>query len=148
MRALDAVVAHPNAVTNTNSQSRIDYFIVSKPLLEGDWSIHADYSCAFSPHAAVALDLDLTRADEGAFRLSQPRILPIDPPFGPLMPRRFEVDRENLADQTEQTLIADVEALSGTVAAWAAGAELELFDALGIPDDECVAYMGIGAPPR
>ncbi len=37
--------------------------------------------------------------------------------------------------------------LGEKVAAWAAGAELELFDALGIPDDECAEFMGLGRHP-
>ncbi len=79
-QSLDAEVVHPDAVTNTVSQTRVDYFLVSTPLLKGSWTVRADYSCAFSPHAAVVLDLDLSRAAEGTCRLAQPRLLPIEPP--------------------------------------------------------------------
>ncbi len=143
--SLDAMVVHPDAITNTVSQSRIDYYIVSKTILGGAWAVRADYSCAFSPHAAVVLDLDLSRTVEASYRLAQPRLLPIEPPFGPKLPQRTEVAWEEWTSKIDGMVTNNAEELGDAVAEWSAGAELELFDALGIPDDECEAYMGLGS---
>jgi exonuclease III len=146
--SLDAIVVHPNAATNLHSQSRIDYFLVSRALLGGGWAAHVDHSCAFSPHAAVVLELTLTTAGEKAYRLSQPRLLPVDPPVGPLLPRVAEVAWGDWTTTINDDDRMDAEGLGRAVTQWSAGAEVELFDSLGIPPDERVHYMGIGAETR
>ncbi len=117
-------------------------------MLSTGWTITADYICAFSPHAAVVLRMNLARSSEISYRLAQPRVLPIEPPTGPLLPRSEEVDWEGWTTELDQRQAVDVQKLGEDVATWAAGAEVELLDALGIPMEERVHYLGIGDEAR
>ncbi len=146
--SLDAAVLHPGTATNTISQSRIDFYIASKSLLGAGWTVTVDHSCAFSPHVAVVLRLGLSRNKETSVRLAQPKVLPIEPPVGPLPPRSEEVDWDGWTADLDNRPNLAVRDLGEAVTSWAAGAEVELFDALGIQADERIHYLGIGEDTR
>ncbi len=78
-QSLGAVVVHPNAATNMHSQSRIDFYVVSKSLLGNGWSIWVDHSCAFFPSRRSGAG-DRLDADEHGF---VPPLPAAAPPYCP-----------------------------------------------------------------
>ncbi len=145
--SLEAAVCHPGAATNSHSNTRIDFFLVSRSLLKGGWNASVNLGCAFAPHAAVQLELSIAANDAPSFRLSQPRLLPISPQVGPQLPRPTGIDWRHWVKEDSDFLEgegASAAAISGALKAWTAGAEVELLGTFGIPAEEQTKFMGIG----
>ncbi len=151
IRLIDGEIISSGKPTNITSGSELDYFIVSRSLVGDGTSADTDPSGAFSPHVAVRLTLALARGEGSYRRLSQPKLLPIERPIGPIQTPEFLVDwqqwdkgrrpggKDHNIDDTGQD--ATIDELTQE---WYAGAELELLQLHGINYRDGAAHMGIG----
>ncbi len=148
---LDAVIVSPKSMTNRTSGNEIDYFMISRGLLQDKtYNVYTCVDCAFDPHLPVILDLPTVRRKLTSYRISQPKLLPIYPVVGPARAEVDEIidwgawqagkDLMNLVKPCEETLTRAAET-------WAAGAETEIMAKLGIHGDERIPYAGIGLKP-
>ncbi len=148
---LGAEVCRPRQPTNLVSGREIDYFVVSKSLLVGGWSVETVHGCLFSPHVPVILRLKVGKARTPVRRLARPRPLAPDRPAGP-MPAGFNVDWgtwDTIKDSDGDCGDFDIQRATQATEEWFAGAECELLSVYGVArtNDE-IAYMGIGLPAR
>ncbi len=149
---LDAEVCRPNQPTNLVSGREIDYFLVSKSLLAGGWSVETVHGCLFSPHVPVILRIKVGKVRTPVRRLARPRPLSPDRPAGP-MPAGFSVRWEawNVINDggDDDGCEFDMQRATQATEEWFAGAECELLSVYGVArtDDE-TAHMGIGLPAR
>ncbi len=151
---LDAVVCAPDCATNLLSGNQIDYFLVSRTLVQSGWSIRPLHGCLFRPHIPIVLDIPLLAEPVLTRRLVQPRLLPIEKPTE-VHPPALIVDwkRWNGPRDVEEVSgcekDAQVDAITRAAESWCAGAEAELLSIYGLAGHKDEAhYLGIGQPHR
>jgi hypothetical protein len=149
---LDAEVVCTGLPTNTISGRELDYFVVSKCLLGNEFRVELEPRGAFSPHVAVRLSIDLPRDEGITRRLRQPRILPIERPFGPLREPQYRINweqwiQDGAASARQVTDHSGASTLNRLTREWYAGAEVELIEAHGIDVRDGAPYSGLGQAP-
>ncbi len=136
---LDAIICAPDGATNAVSGNTIDYFIVSRALVDHGWRVEVRHDCMFSPHRLVTLELNLQRARAPSQRLARPKPYPPDIPHGPhpvgIVINWGEYDASKGVDQN--------------LAQWYAAVDCEIASLHGIANTaEEIAHMGTGMAPR
>ncbi len=100
--------------------------------------------CRFSPHAPVRIILETKGRVPSIRRLSTPKVLPVERPFGPQLPAtkvEWEQWGRALHDRAQNGNI-DLDVMAQE---WSAGAEVELLSVFGKHAvDDRIAYTGIG----
>ena len=143
---LDASVVAPEEPTCTLTGNTLDYFMISKSLLQGDERPRVLHGLGFQPHFPVEVTLNLGKKVTMVNVLPRPRPLPIDPPIGPQFPGakvQWDDWYNRIAVETGQELFEDVQ--DTVVLEWYAAAELETISRSGLFDDEQEPYhMGLG----
>ena len=138
---MGAEIMAPEGPTNLRSGSTLDYFVISRSISAAVSQVQARHDLYLSPHVPVIASI-ATRSKLGvSYALSQPRVLPVGHPQGPV-PRPASVDWG--------ALDADADTPSGSterLEQWFAGAELELMGVFGLQGSELECeYMGLGSP--
>ncbi len=149
LEALDAEICAPNCATNMRSGGKLDYFIVSRSLLQHGWRIRPIYGCNIRTHVPIVLEINVQAPSEPTRRLQQPRLLPVDAP-DPRQEPKLIVDwsQWKVGAGTDAAADAGMSELAESMDEWYAGAEAELLSQYGLADHPSEeAYMGIGRPP-
>ncbi len=153
-RLLDAVACAPDCATNLQSGSKIDYFLVSRTLVQGGWNIRPLHGCLFRPHVPIVLEITLQDEPAVMRRLVQPRLLPIEKPAAEQSPtividwNRWKGPQE-VSEALDQDKGNQVSAITRAAETWCAGAEAELLSAFGLAGQEDEPhYLGIGRPHK
>ncbi len=148
---LDARIVAPPNPTNFRTGTKIDYFLISRALIEKSTTASTIHGCRFSPHLPVRVQIRARATIPRVRRLSLPRMFPIERPVGPQLPPqrvRWEqwassLERQGGEGGAEQGKHIVEEASKE----WHAGVELELRGVFGCGDEDVAGpYLGIGAP--
>ncbi len=157
---LSATICAPRSATNLNAGSKLDFFLVANTLIRDGYRVRPLWGCCFRPHVPILLELHMNARVPMVRRLRQPRLIPREPPIGPV-PLGIAIDwskwdgnartyhckdHGGKRDSEENSILHNVEY---AMEEWFAGAEVELLNWQGLVDTEVESqFIGLGMPLR
>ncbi len=148
-KMMGATVVAPKAATNLRSKRKIDYFLVSKDLLQGEWEVRTVHGCNLATHAPVELKIRARRHKGEGSRLAGPRLLPAGRPIGPqLMADKVDWGNWGSIKNAMNCESYQEDTMAEVTREWYAGAECELMGVFGLQGDGAKPFSGIGLDPR
>ncbi len=147
-QVLHGTICASGLPTNVQSGNELDCFLISNELASGGWEVRRSMDCSFEPHRPLLLTLKSRRESTTTRRLVQPRLLPVKRPIGPLLPNgavAWEKWKAGEALDSMETMDEDL--MEKAMTTWFAGAEHELFGALGVSGEDQAACSGVGLQP-